>query len=39
MSRQGLEADPCSPREMAARIAKETAIWAEVIAKSGIRLQ
>ena len=39
MSRQGLEADPCSPREMAARIAKETAIWSEVIAKSGIRLQ
>ncbi len=39
MSRQGLEAGPCSPGEMAARIAKETAIWAEVIAKSGIRLQ
>lgn len=39
MSRQGLEADPCTPREMAARIARETATWAEVIAKSGIRLQ
>lgn len=39
MSRQGLEAEPCTPQEMAARIRKETATWAEVIAKSGIKLQ
>lgn len=39
MTRQGLEAEPSTPREMAARIARETATWAEVIQKSGIRLQ
>lgn len=38
MSRQGLEPDPCTPAEHAARIRKETAMWAEVIKKSGIRL-
>lgn len=39
MSRQGLEPEPCTPAEHAARIKKETAMWAEVIKKSGIRLQ
>lgn len=39
MSRQGLEPDPCTPAELAARIRSETATWAEVIRKSGIRLQ
>ena len=37
MARQGLEPDPGTPAELAARIRKETITWSEVIKKSGIR--
>lgn len=36
MSRQGLEVDTGTPRELAARIKVETAVWAEVIKTAGI---
>jgi len=39
MRRQGLGPDPTTPDEMAARIKRETATWAQVIKQSGIRLQ
>jgi tripartite-type tricarboxylate transporter receptor subunit TctC len=39
MSRQGMEAQPYTPAELAARIRKETAMWAELIRKSGIRAE
>jgi len=39
MSRQGLEPQPTTPVEFAARIKRETATWAEVIKKSGITLK
>lgn len=37
MARQGMEPDPGTPAEMAARIRRETATWAAVIKKTGIR--
>jgi tripartite-type tricarboxylate transporter receptor subunit TctC len=37
MARQGLDPTPGSPAEFAARIMKETAIWAALIKKIGIR--
>ena len=37
MARQGLEPDPGTPAEMGARIHRETATWAAVIKKTGIR--
>ncbi len=37
MARQGLEPDPGTPAELAARIRRETVTWADVIKKSGIR--
>jgi tripartite-type tricarboxylate transporter receptor subunit TctC len=39
MARQGLDPEPSTPEEMAARISKETAMWAGLIKKIGIRLQ
>lgn len=39
MSRQGLEPDPTTPAEMAARIKAETATWAGVVKKAGIRVE
>jgi tripartite-type tricarboxylate transporter receptor subunit TctC len=39
MSRQGLDPQPTTPVELAARIKRETATWAEVIKKSGITLK
>ena len=39
MSRQGLEPIPSSPAELETRIAKETATWAALIKKTGIRLE
>ena len=39
MARQGLEPEPSTPEAMAARISKETAMWAGLIKKIGIRLQ
>ena len=38
MARQGLEPDPGTPADLAARIRRETATWSEVIKKSGIRV-
>jgi tripartite-type tricarboxylate transporter receptor subunit TctC len=38
MSRQGMEAQPNTPAALAARIRNETATWATVIKKTGIRL-
>lgn len=37
MSRQGLEPETSTPRELAARIAAETAVWAGVIKDAGIK--
>jgi tripartite-type tricarboxylate transporter receptor subunit TctC len=37
LSRQGIEARPTTPAEFAARIRTETATWAAVVAKAGIR--
>jgi tripartite-type tricarboxylate transporter receptor subunit TctC len=37
MSRQGLEPDTGMPRELAARIQRETAMWAQVIRDPGIK--
>ena len=39
MSRQGLEAETSTPRELAARIAAETAVWAGVIKDAGIKAE
>ena len=39
MSRQGLEPDTGMPRELAARIQRETAMWAQVIRDAGIKAQ
>jgi tripartite-type tricarboxylate transporter receptor subunit TctC len=39
MSRQGMDAQPYTPAELAARIKKETAMWAELIKKTGIRAE
>ena len=39
MARQGLEATPSTPAELAARIRRETATWAAVIKKTGIRAE
>jgi tripartite-type tricarboxylate transporter receptor subunit TctC len=39
MARQGLEPEPSTPEEMAARISRETDMWAGLIKKIGIRLQ
>ena len=39
MSRQGLEPETSTPQELAARIKKETAVWAAVIRDSGIRAE
>lgn len=39
MSRQGLDPQPTTPVELAARIKRETTTWAEVIKKSGITLK
>ncbi len=39
MARQGLEPDPGTPAELAARIRQETGTWADVIKKSGIRAE
>jgi tripartite-type tricarboxylate transporter receptor subunit TctC len=39
MSRQGLEPDPTTPAEMATRIKAETATWAGVVKKAGIRVE
>jgi tripartite-type tricarboxylate transporter receptor subunit TctC len=39
MARQGLDPEPSTPEELAARISQETAMWAGLIKKIGIRLQ
>ncbi|HXF66927.1 MAG TPA: MmgE/PrpD family protein [Burkholderiales bacterium] len=39
MARQGLEAETATPQELAARIRKETALWAAVIREAGIELE
>ena len=39
MARQGLEPESGSPAELAARIRRETATWAAVIKKTGIRAE
>ncbi|HKA45607.1 MAG TPA: tripartite tricarboxylate transporter substrate binding protein [Burkholderiales bacterium] len=39
MSRQGLEPELSTPQELAARIRKETAMWAEVIKTAGIKAE
>jgi len=39
MARQGLDPEPSTPAEMAARIRRETATWAELIRKTGIRAE
>lgn len=39
MARQGLEPDPSTPAELAARIKRETVTWAQLIKTTGIRLQ
>jgi tripartite-type tricarboxylate transporter receptor subunit TctC len=39
MSRQGLEAETSTPRELAARVAAETAVWAGVIKDAGIKAE
>ena len=39
MSRQGMEVMPSTPAELAARIKTETATWAALIRKTGIRLE
>ena len=37
MTRQGMEPQAYTPPELAARIRKETAMWAELVRKTGIR--
>jgi tripartite-type tricarboxylate transporter receptor subunit TctC len=39
MSRQGLDPEPSTPAELSARIRKETATWAAVIRKAGIKVE
>jgi tripartite-type tricarboxylate transporter receptor subunit TctC len=39
MARQGLEAELSTPKELAARIRKETAVWAGVIRETGIKVE
>ena len=39
MSRQGLEAETSTPRELAARMAAETTVWAAVIKDAGIQAE
>ena len=39
MSRQGLEPELSSPKELAARIKRETTVWAEVIRETGIKVE
>jgi tripartite-type tricarboxylate transporter receptor subunit TctC len=39
MARQGLEAELSTPKELAARIRKETAVWAGVIQETGIKVE
>jgi len=39
MARQGLDPEPSTPEELAARISQETAMWAALVKKIGIRLQ
>jgi tripartite-type tricarboxylate transporter receptor subunit TctC len=39
MSRQGMEVMPSTPAELTARIKRETLTWAELIRKTGIRLE
>ena len=39
MARQGMEVQPSTPAELAARIKSETATWAALIKKTGIRLE
>jgi len=39
MSRQGLEVETSTPRELAARIKSETAVWAGVIKEAGIKAE
>jgi tripartite-type tricarboxylate transporter receptor subunit TctC len=39
MARQGLEPETSTPQELAARIKKETAVWAGVINEAGIRVE
>jgi tripartite-type tricarboxylate transporter receptor subunit TctC len=39
MTRQGLDVSLKDPREFAAQIREETALWAGVIKKAGIRLE
>nr|AHZ45689.1 tricarboxylate binding receptor [uncultured bacterium] len=39
MSRQGLDAQPNTPAELATRIRNETVTWATLIKKTGIRLE
>jgi tripartite-type tricarboxylate transporter receptor subunit TctC len=39
MTRQGLEAQPSTPAELAGRIRSETLTWATLIKKTGIKLE
>ena len=39
MSRQGLEPETSTPRELAARITSESAVWAQVIKEAGIKAE
>jgi tripartite-type tricarboxylate transporter receptor subunit TctC len=39
MARQGLEPEPSTPAELGVRIGKESATWAELIKKLGIRVE
>jgi len=39
MARQGLEPEPSTPAELAARIKRETATWAALVKKVGIRVE
>ena len=39
MARQGMEVQPSTPAELATRIRSETATWAALIKKTGIRLE
>jgi tripartite-type tricarboxylate transporter receptor subunit TctC len=37
MAAQGLEVETSTPRELAARIKRESAVWADVIKVAGIK--
>lgn len=39
MARQGLEAETGTPQQLAARIRKETALWAQLVREAGIKLE